>query len=188
MNRESTMTETTQSETKVCKLCAETIKSAAVVCPHCRQVQTTWKLCSPNVTGAVTLTFFAIGILCVFLFITKIVGRQDFEPYQSQLTILESTVSQRVTTNATFVVITGVLTNGSDYSWKNISLEGQLYSSDGHLMDVIPAVSVGYYDGVVAPAHSVAAFKIESRTSRSLTDYSNHKVIVQWARDATSWP
>lgn len=168
-------------------MCAETIKSAAVVCPHCRHVQKTWKLCSPNMTATVTLAFFAIGILGIFLFINKIVGRQNFKPYQSQITILESTVSQRVTTNAVFVVITGVLTNGSDYSWKNIALEGRLHDREGHLMDVIPA-GTGYYDGVVAVAHGVAAFKIENRTSRSLADYANHKVLVQWARDATSWP
>jgi len=98
------MSETNQSQIKVCKMCAETIKSAAVVCPHCRHVQTTWKLYSPNVTATITLAFFAIGILGIFLFINKVVGRQDFEPYQSQFKILESTVSQRVTTNAVFVV------------------------------------------------------------------------------------
>ncbi len=181
------MTETTQSETKVCKLCAETIKSAAVVCPHCRQVQTTWKLCSPNVTGAFTVAFFAICGIGVLLFIKQIVGRQDFTPYKPQITILESMVSQRVTSNATFVVITGILTNGSDYAWKNISLEGRLYGREGRFLDAIPASS-DYYGGVVAMAHGVSSFKIESRTSHSLADYANHKVEVQWARDATSWP
>lgn len=168
-------------------MCAETIRSAAVVCPHCRHVQTTWKLCSPNVTATITLAFFAIAMICAFAFLNRIVGQQHFEPYQSQLTILESTVSQRVTTNAVFVVITGVLTNGSDYAWKNIALEGRLYGRGGRLVDVIPATAE-YYGGIVAAAHSVSAFKIESRTSHSLADYASHKVEVQWAKDATSWP
>lgn len=168
-------------------MCAETIKSAAIVCPHCRHVQTTWKLCSPNVTAALQLAFIAIGAIGVLLFIGKIVGRQDFAPYKPQITILESTVSQRVTSNATFVVITGILTNGSDYAWKNIALEGRLYGREGRFLDAIPASS-DYYGGVVVMAHSVSSFKIESRTSHSLADYANHKVEVQWARDATSWP
>ncbi len=182
------MSEVDQSETKVCKMCAETIKSAAVVCPHCRHVQTTWKLCSPNLTGALTAGLILVCIIGALGILKKIVGTRDFEPYQSKLTILESSVSQRVTSNAVFVVITGVLTNGSDRSWKEIALEGQLYDREGHLLDAIPAKADYFNDGIVAVARGAAAFKIETKTSRALADYASHKVSVQWARDATSWP
>lgn len=182
------MSEVDQSETKVCKMCAETIKAAAVVCPHCRHVQTTWRLCSPNLTGALKAVLILVCIIGVLTILKKIVGTRDFDPYQSKLTILESSVSQRVTSNAVFVVITGVLTNSSDRSWKDIALEGQLYDREGRLLDAIPAKADYFNDGVVAAARGVAAFKIETKTSRALADYANHKVTVQWARDATSWP
>lgn len=183
------MAETNQTETKVCKLCAETIKAAAVVCPHCRRVQATWKIINPNLTAMATLTTVGIYLVAGFLLINKIVGQRNFEPYKNQITILESTVSQRVLSNSNgvMVVITGTLTNGSNYSWKRMSLEGQLFGADGRLIDAIPAKSDAFDDAVVA-AHSAAAFKIETRTSRALADYASHKVSVQWAVDATSWP
>jgi hypothetical protein len=182
------MSELSQSETKVCKMCAEPIKPAAVVCPHCRHVQTTWKLCSPNLTGALTAGLILVCMTGALMLLTRIVGVRNFEPYQSQLTILESSVSQRVTSNAVFVVITGVLTNGSVRSWKDIALEGKLYDREGHLLDAIPATADYFNSGVVAAARSQAAFKIETKTSRTLADYASHQVSVQWARDATSWP
>ena len=182
------MAEINQAETKVCKMCAETIKAAAVVCPHCRRVQTTWKITSPNLTAMATLITMGVYLIAGFLLINKIVGQRNFEPYKNQITILESTVSQRVTSNGVFVVITGILTNGCDYSWKRVSIEGQLFGVDGRLIDAIPAKSDVFNDDAVVAAHSVAAFKIEGRTSRALTDYANHKANVQWAVDATSWP
>lgn len=168
-------------------MCAEAIQPAAIVCPHCRHVQTTWKLCSPNITAFFTLCFIGAGIALCFLFINRIVGRQDFESFQSQITILESAVSQRVTSNAVYVVVTGTLTNGSKYSWKSIAIEGQLFDRDGRLVDTIPAMTDNYGNSV-AIAHGTSAFKIESRTSHALGDYANHKLSIQWARDATSWP
>lgn len=184
------MAGTDQTETKVCKMCAETIKAAAVVCPHCRRVQTTWKIINPNLTAMATLITIGIYVFAGFLLISKIVGQRNFEPYKSQITILESTVSQRdiSNSNGVFVVITGTLTNGSDYSWKRMSIEGQLFGTDGRLIDAIPSKSDAFNDDAVVAAHSVAAFKIESRTSHALADYANHKVNVQWAVDATSWP
>jgi hypothetical protein len=158
-------------------MCAETIKSAAVVCPHCRHVQTTWKLCSPNLTGALTAGLILICMIGALIMLKRIVGERDFEPYQSQLAILESSVSQRVTSNAVYVVVTGVLTNSSDRSWKNIALEGQLYDREGHLVDAIPAAA-DHYSGIAAAARGAAAFKIESRTSHALADYASHKVSV----------
>ena len=182
------MPETNQTETKVCKMCAETIKMAAVVCPHCRRVQTTWKIFSPNLTAMAMLITIGIYLFAGFLLINKIVGQRNFERYKNQIAILESTVSQRVTSNGVFVVITGTLTNGSDYSLKRMSIEGQLFGVDGRLIDPIPTKSDVFSDDAVVAAHSVAAFKIESRTSRAFSDYANHKANVQWAVDATSWP
>lgn len=168
-------------------MCAEAIRSAAKVCPHCRHAQTTWSFFNPNVSALLVGIFWLAGILVLAVIAKKITGRQDFERHQAQLSILESAVSQRVASNGLYVVITGVLTNGSDYSWKNIGLEGQLFNRDGKLVDVIPASS-DFYGGIVAASHSVSAFKIEGRTSRSAADYANHKVFVRWAKDATAWP
>ena len=174
-------------QTKVCPMCAETIKAAAKVCPHCRHVQVKWSFFNPNITSALVGIFWLVSIVGIGVFVNKIIGRQDFERYQTQFYILESTVSQRIASNGVYVVITGVLTNGSNYPWKSIGLEGQLFDREGKLIDVVVAPS-DYYSGVVAASHAIAAFNIESRTSHSLTDYANHKVFVRWAKDATSWP
>jgi hypothetical protein len=175
------------AQTKVCPMCAETIRAAAKLCPHCRHVQVKWNLFAPNITAVVVMVFWLAAILGVMILIGRVIGRQNAEPYLQQFAILESTVSQRITSNATYVVITGTLTNGSDYSWRNIALEGQVFDSKSNLVDVIPAPS-DYYTGSIAPAHGVAAFKIESRTGRTPAEYATHKVFVRWAKDATSWP
>jgi len=175
------------ADTKTCAMCAETIRAIAKVCPHCRHVQTKWTFLNPNITASLMGIFWIASIIVVLVFLKRIAGNRDFEPYQQQLLVLESSVSQRISSNGVYVVITGVITNWSNCSWKNIGVEGQLFGSDGKLIDVVPAAS-DYYGGFVAASHSTCAFKIESRTSHSLSDYASHKVFFRWAKDATSWP
>jgi predicted nucleic acid-binding Zn ribbon protein len=53
------------SESKQCRFCAESIPSAAKVCPRCRQWLTLWSSRNPNV--AIWVQGLPFGILLVFL-------------------------------------------------------------------------------------------------------------------------
>lgn len=174
------------ADTKICPMCAEPIRVAAKLCPHCRHVQARWSFLNPNVIATLVGIFWLCGILGVVLFAERLFTNRDFEPHRPQFSVIESTVTQRTTSNAIYVVVSGVISNGSSYSWKDVGVEAQIFDHDGKLIDVIPAPSD--YGGIVVSAHALAAFKIESRTGRQLRDYASHKAFVRWGKDVKTWP
>jgi hypothetical protein len=141
---------------------------------------------NPNITGTLAGLFWFGLLFGLAWFLNRILDGRDFTPHRTRFEVMESNVSERVTSNAAYVVVTGLLTNGSDYSWKNVGVEAQLFDHKGHIIDVIQAPTD--YGGLAVSRHSVAAFKIESRTGHNLKDYASHKVFVRWAKDARSWP
>jgi len=141
----------------------------------------------PNITALFPAVLWIVGVIVLLVFLKRIGGSREFASYRDQFVVLESSVSQRVTSNASWVVITGVFTNQTGYTWKNIGLEGQLFDGAGKLIEVIPA-EPEYSGRHVAGAHATAAFKIESRSSHDLKDVASHKVMVRWAKDGNSWP
>jgi hypothetical protein len=115
-------------QTKICPLCAETIKAAAKVCP------VSFRMSGSNLT--------------VFVF--------------------------------------GVVTNKSEFAWKNVGLEAQLFDKSGRLIDVIQA-SDSSYNGVILLPHSEAAFKIQSKAARDESEYATHKVVIGSGKDFRSF-
>ena len=85
------------------------------------------------------------------------------------------------------VFVVGVVTNKSEFAWKNIGLEAQLFDKNGKLIDVIQA-SDSSYNGVVTLPHSEAGFKIQSKATKYESEYATHKVIVGTGKDFRAWP
>jgi hypothetical protein len=56
-----------QAASKVCPLCAETIKAAAKVCSHCRHWQKGWSLGNPAIGGTLSALFFIMLMAGVVL-------------------------------------------------------------------------------------------------------------------------
>src|SRR5450432_2523888 len=104
------MTETEQ--TKVCPLCAETIKAAAKVCPRCRHWQKKWSLANPYVGISLysIVCFVALGGLIAF--IGKICGpKEDFATYRNEISVVNSEFSQRIYGSNLWNTVVGTLTN-----------------------------------------------------------------------------
>lgn len=180
--------------TKVCPLCAETIKAAAKVCPHCRfwQPKTKWSLRNPQFLQSVSSVICAAAIFGAIIglvyFLQHLIGpKRDFTPYQSQIKVVSSEASFRVVFSNLTVSVVGVVTNQSNYAWKNVGLEARLYDKGGKLIDVIQA-SDSRYNGVVIFPHAEAGFKIQSKATKNESEYATHKVFVGTAKDFNAWP
>lgn len=170
-------------QTKVCPLCAETIKATAKVCPHCRFWQKKWSLQNPQV--AVTLwALLAIAVWSVFgIFIGKMFGpKEDFANYRNEISVVNSQFSQRIYGSNLWNTVVGTLTNNSDVGWKDVGVEAQFFDKSGKRIDAI-TVNANDYRGVAILSHGETAFKIEGRAARDSTDYWTNKLNVRWAKD-----
>jgi hypothetical protein len=180
-------------QTKICPLCAETIKAAAKVCPHCRHWQPRkWSFNNPAFLQSLASLVFAATIFGAIAglgyFLEHLIGpKRDFTPYQSQITVVSSEASFRVVYSNLTVSVVGVVTNQSDFAWKNVGLEARLFDKDGKLIDVIQA-SDSSYSGVVILPHAEAGFKIQSKATKNESEYATHKVFVGTAKDFNAWP
>lgn len=176
-----------QPETKVCPMCAETIKATAKVCPHCRHWQKRWSLQNPQVWGGIILVFYLVAMGVLGAVVEKIFGaKRDFTPYQSQISVLSSEISHRTSGTNHYVTVVGIVTNQSELAWKDVNLEAQCFDSAGKLIDVISAR--GDYGGIPVLGHAEAAFKIETKAAQAEAEYATYKVFVRWGKDASAWP
>jgi len=178
---------------KICPLCAETIKAAAKVCPHCRHWQPRkWSFSNPQLLQSVASVFWAVAIFGAIIglgyFLENLIGpKRDFAPYQSQIAVVSSEVSLQMYGSNLTVDVVGVVTNKSNFAWKNVGLEARLFDKDGKLIDVIQA-SDSSYDGIVVLPHAEAGFKIHSRATQKESEYATHKVFVGTGKDICAWP
>ena len=116
-------------------------------------------------------------------FLENLLGsKRDFAPYQNQIRIVSSEVSFRMSGSNLTVFVVGVVTNKSDFAWKNVGIEAQLFDKSGKLIDVIQ-VSDSSYNGIVILPHSEAGFKIQSKAARDESEYATHKVVVGTGKD-----
>jgi len=176
-------------QTKVCPLCAETIKAAAKVCPHCRYWQKKWSLNNPQVGVTLWIIVCFAAISGFGIFYERMFGpKEEFATYRDEITVVNSQFSQRISTSGcdsnvnVYVTVVGTLTNRSNITWKDIGVEAQFLDKSGKQFDAITVNADGYRGATVLP-HGEAAFKIEGRAARPESDYSTYKVTVRWAKD-----
>ncbi|MGA2280734.1 MAG: zinc ribbon domain-containing protein [Verrucomicrobiota bacterium] len=175
--------------TKVCPLCAETIKAAAKVCPHCRYWQKKWSLYNPKVLTALCLVVMAAYFAGISIFMDRVFGpKEQFAIYRDEITVVNSQFSQRISVSGcdsnvnVYVTVVGTLTNRSNITWKDVGVEALFLDKSGKQFDAI-TVNANEYRGVTILPHGEAAFKIEGRAARPESDYGTYKAIVRWAKD-----
>ena len=173
--------------TKVCPLCAETIKATAKVCPHCRHWQTKWSLQNPQIVLALySLVMFAF-VIGAGTFYEKAFGpKEQFATYRSEIGVVNSQFSQRTSGSNLWITVVGTLTNLSNVGWKDVGVEAQFFDKSGKLIDAI-TVDADSYRAVTILPHGEAAFKIEGRASHPAADYETNKLSVRWAKDLDAW-
>jgi hypothetical protein len=180
-------------QNKVCPHCAETIKTAAKVCPYCRYWQKRWSLQNPQVGVTLYTLMCLAGFICLTAFAGKVFGpKEEFATYRNEITVVSSQFSQRVSNSgcdtnvSVYVTVVGTLTNRSDITWKDVGVEAQFLDKSGKQFDAI-TVNANEYRGVTILPHAETAFKIEGRAARPESDYGAYKVIVRWAKDVHEW-
>ncbi len=178
---------TDPESTRVCPLCAETIRAAAKVCPHCRNWQRKWSLQNPQVGGAIMMLAGLAMLISVLVFIEDhFTSGRSYAEYQDQISIRESHVSHRMGSSNLLVTVVGIVTNRSEFGWKELTFEVQMFDELGTLIDVITHPSG--YSGVTIAPYGNAGFKIEGRAAHQESRYAAHKVSIRWAKDIEDWP
>ena len=178
-------------QTKVCPLCAETIKAAATVCPYCRHWQKKWSLQNPQTMQSINavlvfIMFFAMICGLGYFLDNLIEPKHDFAQYQDQVAVVDSETSFHVVDSNLMVAVVGVITNQSPFGWKGIGIEAQFFNGDGKLIDVIQAE--GEYNGFEILPRSEASFRVDRRAVRKEQEYTSTKVFVRTGKDINAWP
>lgn len=172
------MAETEQ--TKICPLCAETIKEAAKICPHCRKSQRRWLYCSENDLLAIATILIFIG--AVILTFKVFTGSRNFSSSRDKIEVLNSQLAVDVSSESTNVVVSGILTNRSDYAWQMIEFEVRYLNDSGKLVDVDSGS-----EGFTVLPHSDHSFHLTLYSRKSIPEHASHKVIIRSASDPGTW-
>ena len=121
-------------------------------------------------------------------FLGQLIGpKHDFVSYQNQISVVTSEMSFKGQGSNLIVYVTGVITNQSEFAWKNVGLEARFFDKGGKLIDVTQAGDSSY-NGVVILPHGDAGFKIQSKAANDASAYTSHKVYVGTGKDFAAWP
>lgn len=160
--------------TKVCPLCAETIKAAAKICPHCRKKQAPGIYISPYDMVAI-LSFVAFLLFAVLL--TLSLNGRRFSPNRDRIDVLKSHAEIQRTQYSTNLLVVGILTNSSDFSWTVQEFEVRFIDSKGVVL-----ADNGDDDVKVLP-HADHAFRFYLYGHKALPKYDLLQVRVTSAFD-----
>jgi hypothetical protein len=167
-------------QTKVCPLCAETIKAAARVCPYCRKTQRRGFFINRfDLLAIVTGLLFSGTMVLIFNMFGS--GR-SFSPGRDKLEVLNSQLSVESSSVSTNVVMTGILTNRGDHAWKDLGFEVRYLDGSGKIVDVD---SGGDYFTVAS--HGDHSFHVLLGSRRSIPEYAIYQVKVRSATDPGRW-
>ncbi len=165
-----------------CPFCAESVKREAKVCPRCRQWLTIRSLHNP----AVTVWLYGLPQLAILAFLAMSAlnalerlqnPKPDYSAHIGSLQVLESRMNWANTSNGPRIYVTGVLTNRSEFAWRDVELECRFLDSTGRLMDAgHPRV------GLTVQPHDDAAFRATITPSQASNDYASFRVSVSTAR------
>ncbi len=176
--------ESTSSRT--CPFCAESIKREAKVCPRCRQWLTLRSIRNPAISVWVYgLPHLAIYALVGMLILTALDRFQNPKPnyaaFVNSLRVLDSRMTWSETSSGLRIYVTGILTNQSEFAWRDMELECRFFDANGQLVDAAHP----HADLTIQP-HDDTAFRAVVTPSHATNDYASFRISVSTARNTKS--
>ncbi len=168
---------------RACPYCAESIKHEAKVCPRCRQWLTLRSIRNPAIAawvyGFPHLAMFALMGMLILTGLDRIQNpKPDYTAFVNSLRVLESRMNWAQTSSGTRIYITGILTNQSEFAWRDIELECRFLDANGQLVDAAHP-----HAGLTIQPHDDAAFRAVVTPSHATNDYASFRVSVSTARN-----
>ena len=165
--------------TKVCPLCAETIKAAAKICPYCRKAQGRWLFVSRFDVMAITAMIVALAAFVVLAGLLH--NGRRFSPTRGEIKILSAQQVTDRSDDQTNSVVDGILTNCSRYAWKTGDFEVRYYDENGKLTNLDFSS-----DQFTVLAHSEHSFHLVF-SEKSFPKFSHYQVFLDSAKDPNAW-
>lgn len=132
---------TAATPTKVCPLCAETIKAAAKVCPYCQGRQSRFALWQQELPGALAMIAL-VGLACAAIawwLPDEYREGRNFARHRDELRVVRTLLDRP--TGRPDSWLSGYVTNLRDHPWRVRELEVRFLDAEGNLVDVhSPAV------------------------------------------------
>jgi hypothetical protein len=165
---------------KVCPYCAESVKTAAKICPRCRQWLSLFSIRNPAVFVLIAYFCMVVVAFGFFIFLQRFFDPgMDFSPNRDSLSVVESRMNLQADDKQPMINVVVLLTNKSEVAWKEVQMDLRFYDKAGTLID-----ANSYWSrGVIYP-HGELAFRIKTPSSHPLSDYDFYKMYVRSARDA----
>ena len=139
------------------------------------------------------ITFAPWFALAIWLLIATGVGivlhrvldhGQEFGSVRNLVTVTSSEMQFSNGEKGRYITTVGVITNGSDYGWKEVQLEVRYFDQQGKLIDV----GAQWFSDVIVQSHAESAFRIRTIADQSDKTYASHRVMVRTATDIKRWP
>lgn len=168
-------------QTKVCPLCAETIKVAAKLCPFCQSRQSRFTLLEGEIVGAVVglILLVALTVLGSRLFPDE-PPDSDFARHRAELPV-GRTIVESVGMKPRFW-LTGYVTNTGNRPWRVHEMEVRFLDSQGNLLDV-QHPDFNKTQAFVVQPNQEHAFRIQLDSLIPTNSRAVHIVRVQTATD-----
>jgi hypothetical protein len=173
--------DTTNSRT--CPFCAESIKREAKVCPRCRQWLTLRSIRNPAISvwiyGLPHLAIYALVGMLILTALNRLQNpKPDYTAFVNSLRVTESRMNWAETSSGLHIYVTGILTNQSEFAWRDIELECRFLDTNGQLVDAAhPHVAL-----TIQP-HDDTAFRAVVTPSHATNDYASFRLLVSTARN-----
>jgi hypothetical protein len=167
--------------TKACPLCAETIKSAAKICPFCRTRQSRFVLLQDEIAGAVVALMWIaiIAAICEWVFPEeRAVNSRNFAYHKNDLAVVRTSWEDRPKSSDFF--LTGFVTNRGAHPWRVRELEVRFLDDKSNLLDVRRR---DVSEPFVVQSHQEHAFRIGLSNLAFTNSGVNRQVRVQMAFD-----
>jgi hypothetical protein len=126
------------AQIKICPLCAETIKSAAKICPYCQSRQSRFTVLKGELAGAFVVILLIGGLIIVgsrvFPDESDSTSGRDFLGHRNDLLVVRTALES--TEKRGEFLLSGFVTNQSVRPWRVLGLEARFLDAQGNMVEV----------------------------------------------------